>query len=71
MRLPGARGPRRAGVATLALVVAAGLGACDVGGSSGPDGEAGEAATKAAPDPPTPAERLGLRTGWGPTRAEL
>jgi beta-N-acetylhexosaminidase len=60
-------------VAALALTLAAGLAACDgdpLGGGPTGDG-AGPSASPAPPDPPTPAERLGLVTGWGPTRPEL
>ena len=66
------RGARRAGVAAIALAVAAGVGGCDLGGSPrDPHGSGDGPSGSAAPDPPTPAERLGLVTGWGPTRAEL
>ncbi|MDN4163088.1 glycoside hydrolase family 3 N-terminal domain-containing protein, partial [Nocardioides abyssi] len=52
-------------VAVLALVT----GCTGDGGDDAPASE-GPAATEQAP-PPSPSERLGLGTGWGPTRAEL
>lgn len=65
-------GPLAAAVSLLALGLVAT--ACD-----GPDATpahrsptaTGSSTHTVAPPPPTPAERLDLRTGWGPTRAEL
>ncbi len=54
-----------------ALLAGALLGGCDLGGSAPDEPGRADSAEPAAPDPPTPAERLALRTGWGPTRAEL
>jgi beta-N-acetylhexosaminidase len=60
----------RAGVAALALALVAS--GCTGGDEPGPrDDPEGPGAATATEDPPTPAERLGLSTGWGPTRAEL
>ena len=60
----------RAGVVALALALA--VSGCTSGGPTSEDGAGpGQGSTSARPDPPTPAERLGLRTGWGPTRPEL
>ena len=61
----------------VAVLLAAGcLTGCDAGSPDPAEPAARQAAVESAPDatddaPPTPAERLGLVTGWGPTAAEL
>lgn len=60
----------------LALVAALTVAACSTPGEAGPGaGDDDRADATAPPAPPsarrTPAQRLGLRAGWGPTTAEL
>ncbi len=50
----------------LAVTLTLGCTAAGPGNDDAADGEGG-----AQGDPPTPAERLGLTTGWGPTQQEL
>jgi beta-N-acetylhexosaminidase len=67
--MDGVNGPIATATALLALGLA--VSACD-GPVAEPRGESpgsGTATTQAPP--PTPAERLGLETGWGPTQQEL
>jgi beta-N-acetylhexosaminidase len=59
---------RRALPLLLALALTAT--ACS-GGPAAEPGDPGGEPTTAATTPPTPAERLGLAGGWGPTRTEL
>ncbi len=62
---------RAAALVSAGALLAGGLlGGCD-GGRSDDEPGPGGSRSQAAPEPPTPAERLGLVTGWGPTRAEL
>jgi beta-N-acetylhexosaminidase len=63
VRVPHSRRALAAAVATLALVAG-----CTGDGSTST--EAGPS-QRAGADRPSPSERLGLSTGWGPTRAEL
>jgi beta-N-acetylhexosaminidase len=58
--------PRTVALALAVLLVAGG---CDDG--SGPAGNGGPSASRTPPPPPTPAERLHLTTGWGPSQAEI
>ncbi len=68
--MDGVNGPVAAAAALLALGLAAT--ACE-GPDAAPTGRSPEspAASTATAPPPTPAERLGLETGWGPTEVEL
>lgn len=62
---------RRTAVAVALLV---GVGGCSGSGpSDSPDrvDSLSPAATKRPPSPPTPAEKLGLQAGWGPSAAQL
>lgn len=58
--------PVVAAVAALALVAG-----CTSESGTPPGGEPGERTAAEQAPPPSPSERLGLATGWGPTRAEL
>jgi beta-N-acetylhexosaminidase len=60
---------RRAVPLLLALGLTASACSGDPGAQRSP--APGDEPTAAAPIPPTPAERLGLAAGWGPSRAEL
>ena len=58
----------------LTVVLLAATGCQGDGGEPAASGEPDqptESASSAEPEPPGPAERLGLRTGWGPTEREL
>ena len=68
--VPASVSPRRRGIAALLAlgVLAAGCTGDTETPEPGGDGASAEAP---APDPPSASERLGLRPGWGPSRAEL
>lgn len=57
-------------VPVVPLALALGVTGCDAGPLGG-DEPPGTPAPSVRAEPPTPAQRLGLRTGWGPGRAEL
>ncbi len=59
-------------LAALVLAASGCQGSADEPGASSADGpDAGSPTSQPAPDPPGPADTLGLRTGWGPSEREL